>query len=91
MSRGVSAASIPTRDLNHWRWVSTRLTSAIGVPQIRAADTQAPERPMGAQSDIERFADPHRDQYLVLRIVLDTEVPFNIRADGFAQTKQTEV
>ena len=37
MSRAVSQASMPIRLLNHWRLASTRLTSAIGTSQVRAA------------------------------------------------------
>jgi len=33
---GVSVASNPTLDLNHWRDSSIRLTNAIGVPQMRS-------------------------------------------------------
>src|SRR5260370_15783217 len=37
MSRDVSEASIPTRDLNHWRSSSTREISAMGVSQTNEA------------------------------------------------------
>ena len=38
ISRGVSATFImPTRDLNHWRGSSIKVTAAIGVPQICVA------------------------------------------------------
>src|SRR5882762_3952819 len=37
MSRDVSEASIPTRDLNHWRSSSTSEISAIGVLQTNEA------------------------------------------------------
>ena len=36
-SRGSSVAAIPTRDLNHSRCASRRLTRAMGVPQMVAA------------------------------------------------------
>src|SRR3989440_5825813 len=37
MSRDVSEASMPTRDLNHWRSSSTREISAMGVLQTNEA------------------------------------------------------
>src|SRR5205807_6669390 len=37
MSRDVSVASRPTRDLNHWRSSSTREINAMGVLQINEA------------------------------------------------------
>src|SRR5216684_7340612 len=37
MSRDVSEASRPTRDLNHWRFSSTKEISAMGVLQTNEA------------------------------------------------------
>src|SRR5882762_4193530 len=39
MSRDVSEASMPTRDLNHWRSSSTREISAMGVLQTNEASS----------------------------------------------------
>ncbi len=43
--RGVSRTSKPIFALNHWRVESTRLTTAIGVSQIRAARTAKVSNP----------------------------------------------
>jgi hypothetical protein len=38
-SREVSVIDSPTFDLNHWRSESIKLTTAMGVPQILAANS----------------------------------------------------
>ncbi len=42
---GVSQAGKPTRALNHWRSLATRLTRATGVPQSWQASATASSKP----------------------------------------------
>src|SRR5260370_20191991 len=57
ISREVSEASMPTRDLNHWRSSSTREISAMGVLQINEASrVRAAKDCYGADSRVAYFS-----------------------------------